>query len=74
MSVNVTTTAQYLDAAETAVYLSTLLSRHISIPYVRVLAHRKQWRRMWHAQRMHYRLDDIDLTGDAMLEAQMWDG
>lgn len=71
MSVNVAT-VQYLDAAETAVYLTSLLGRHISVPYVRVLAHRKEWRRMRHGRRTHYRLDDIDLTGNAMLRAQMW--
>jgi len=63
---------QYLDAAETAVYLSSLLGRPISVPYVRVLAHRNEWRRIWRGQRRYYRLDDIDVTGNSMLEAQMW--
>lgn len=65
---------EHLDAAETAVYLTSLLGRPVSVPYVRVLAHRHQWRRMWWGRRMHYRLDDIDMTGNAMLGAQMWDG
>lgn len=68
------TALKYLDAAETAVYLSSLVGRPISVPYVRVLAHRKEWRRVWHGRRMHYRLDDIEFTGEAMSRAQKWDG
>jgi len=62
---------QHLDAAETAVYLTALVGRPISVPYVRVLAHRNQWRRVWWGRRMHYHLGDIDATGDAMSTAQM---
>lgn len=62
---------QYLDAEETAIYLTTLIGRPISVPYVRVLAHRNEWRRAWWGRRMHYRLDDVDITGNAMSGAQM---
>lgn len=61
--------AEHLDAAEAAVYLTSLLGRPVSVPYVRVLAHRHEWRRMWWGRRIRYRLDDIDATGNTMSHA-----
>lgn len=53
---------EFLDAAETAVYLTSMLQRPVSAPYVRVLAHRSRWRRTWFLGRVRYHLDDVDAT------------
>lgn len=56
-----------LQAAEAAIYLSTLTGRRVGVPYVRVLAHRHAWRRWQHQGRAHYAVVDIDRTADRMI-------
>lgn len=60
------TARDYLDATEVAVYLASFLGRPVSAAYVRVLAHRSQWRRTRLLGRVRYLLDDVDKTLDHM--------
>lgn len=56
------TPRDFLDAEEVAVYLTTALGRPVKAPYVRVLAHREEWRRTRLLGRVRYLLDDVDVT------------
>lgn len=56
----------FLDAEEVAVYLTSALGRPVMAPYVRVLAHREEWRRTRLLGRVRYLLDDVDVTLDRM--------
>lgn len=60
------TARDYLDAEEVAVYLGSVLGRPMSAAYVRVLAHRGEWRRTRLLGRVRYLLDDVDATLDRM--------
>lgn len=57
-----------LQAPEAAVYLSSLIGRNVSVAYLRVLAHRNDWRRWVHQGRAWYAVGDIDATADRMIE------
>lgn len=60
------TPRDFLDAEEVAVYLTSYLDRPFSAAYVRVLAHRHEWRRTRLLGRVRYLLDDVDATLDRM--------